>query len=135
MKEIKIKAEVENLNTVIEALDNFLEEHDCPMKSQIKLDIAVEEIFVNIASYAYGDSKGDATIVFDYDEASNIAYVTHIDSGIAYNPLERDDPDITLSADERDVGGLGIYMVKQSMDIVEYEYKDKCNVFKIGLRL
>ena len=131
MKELKIKASVENLDQVIAFIDEELEKNDCSMKTQIQIDVAVEEIFVNIASYAYQPGEGDATIKIEIAEDPVRAEITFIDSGIEYNPLKKEDPDITLSAEERQIGGLGIFMVKKSMDDMIYSYKDGQNILKI----
>ncbi len=131
MKEITLEAKVDNLNTVLAAVDEELEQADCTMKAQMAIDVAVEEIFVNIASYAYGDSTGNTTINIDVDGASSKATITFIDSGTPYNPLEKPDPDVTLSAEERQIGGLGIFIVKKSMDDVSYKYEDGKNMLTI----
>ena len=99
------------------------------MKEQI--DIAVEEIYVNIANYAYQSGTGQATICMETAKDSGMAIIRFINSGIPFNPMERKDPDVTLSAEERNIGGLGIYMVKKSMDDVFYEYKDGHNILTI----
>lgn len=113
------EAKRENLHEVLAFTEGELEKHDCNMKTQMMISIMVEEIFVNIASYAYPDGEGEATITMDFtDDKVAMAF---IDNGVAFNPLEKEDPDITLSAEERDIGGLGIYMVKQTMEDVKYE--------------
>ena len=88
----------------------------------MQIDIAVEEIFVNIASYAYPNGDGTATISVSESTSPTAIRITFVDSGIPYNPLAKEDPDITLGAEEREIGGLGIFMVKKSMDDVNYEY-------------
>ena len=131
MKELKTKALVENLEQVLTFLDAELEAMDCDVKIQMQLDIAVEEMFVNIASYAYENGSGDATIlVSGYDNPDRVE-ITFIDSGIPYDPLAKEDPDITLPAEEREIGGLGIFMVKKSMDDMIYERRGNENVLKI----
>lgn len=132
MKEITLEARIENLPTLIGFVDEFLEEHECSMKAQMQIDVAVDEIFTNISSYAYPQSVGNATLTISMDDSSTKAEITFIDSGIPYNPLEKEDPDVTLSAEERQIGGLGIFMVKKSMDEIDYEYKDGHNILKIG---
>lgn len=132
MDKLKIKGTKEKLNEVISFVDSQLEAADCPMKAQMKIDIAVEEIFINIASYAYGDDIGDAEIIVDVNSVDSKATITFIDSGIPYNPLEKDDPDTTLSAEDRDIGGLGIFIVKKSMDTVEYRNEDGRNILTIS---
>ena len=130
MKELKIDAKVENLDEVLMLLDGALEAVECPMKVQMQLDVAVEEIFVNIAHYAYGaEGAGGAELLFDINPGE--AVITFIDEGMPYDPLAKEDPDITLSAEERPIGGLGIYMVKKSMDDVSYKREDDKNIFTI----
>ncbi len=130
-EEITVKARIENLDEVLGFIDAFLEKQDCPVKTQTQIDIAAEEIFVNIAHYAYGEGEGDATIRIRKEDNPLSVRISFIDSGIPFNPLEREDPDVTLSAEERQIGGLGIFMVKKSMDNVEYENTDGKNIFRI----
>ena len=125
--EITLDATKENLTEALGFVDAFLESADCPMKTQMQLDIAVEELFVNIASYAYPEGKGTAVLRIGTPEPESVE-ITFIDSGIPYNPLAKKDPDVSLSAEERQIGGLGIFMVKKSMDAMDYEYKDGQNV-------
>ena len=131
MKELVIEARTDNLDTVLMFVDEELEKHDCSLKTQMTIDIAVEEIFVNIVHYAYTPDVGNATIRFEFEEETRYACFTFIDSGIPYDPLTKEDPDITLSAEERQIGGLGIFMVKNSMDDIAYEYKDGRNILTI----
>ncbi|MBQ7150743.1 MAG: ATP-binding protein [Synergistaceae bacterium] len=131
MKELTISAEIPNLDTVIEFVNEELEAHDCGPKVQMQIEVAVEEIFVNIAHYAYQPQIGTATVRVEVQPEPQAAVITFIDSGVPYDPLAKPDPDVTLSAEEREVGGLGIYMVKKSMDDVSYEYKDGKNIFTI----
>lgn len=135
MKELVIEAKIENLNDVIAFLDEQLELVDCPIKIQMQMDIAVEEIYINIASYAYEGKTGDARIQIDTDSDPGKVLVTFYDTGIPYNPLAKEDPDVTLSADERQIGGLGIFMVKKSMDDMKYEYKDGQNILTLIKKL
>ncbi len=134
MKELKIDAKVEKLNEVLAFMDAELEAVDCPMKTQIALDIAVEEIFVNIAHYAYG-AEGAGGAVLQFEISPEEAMITFIDEGTAYDPLAKEDPDITLSAEERPIGGLGIFMVKKSMDDVTYRREDDKNILTIRKKL
>ena len=91
----------------------------------------MEELFVNVASYAYPSGSGSVTIDMEITEEPAAAVITFTDSGIPFNPLKKDDPDIALSAEERQIGGLGIYMVKKSMDDIAYAYRDGRNVLRI----
>ena len=131
MKEITLAATVENIETVTEFVNAQLELIDCPIKVQMQIDIAIDELFGNIAHYAYNTEVGSATVRVEVSEAPLAVIITFIDNGVPYDPLGKDDPDITLSAEEREIGGLGIYMVKQSMDEITYEYKDGQNILKI----
>lgn len=129
MKELTVLAKTENLEQVLEFVNGLLEEKNSPMNLVFELDIAVEELFVNIAHYAYTPEIGEATIQVSFEEEDVV--ITFIDRGIPYNPWEKKDPDITLSLEERQIGGLGIYMVKNSMDEVDYAYIDGKNVVTI----
>ncbi|MBP1537522.1 MAG: ATP-binding protein [Ruminococcus sp.] len=136
MEKLDILAKTENLDTVIDFVNEHLEGVECPMKIQMQIDVAVEEIFVNIANYAYGTGEGPATVRINVDNQNKIVDITFIDNGVPYDPLAKEDPDITLSAQERQIGGLGIFMVKKSMDDVTYEYRDGHNILtlKKGLK-
>lgn len=123
-------AVTENLDQVLAFLDSQLESWNCPLRVQMQLDVAVEELFVNIASYAYGEKTGTAEITMEL-LPEQIVQITFRDSGIPYNPLEKPDPDITKPAEEREIGGLGIYIVKKSMDEVLYQHADGQNVLTI----
>ena len=131
MKELTIEAKVENLHQVLAFVDTYLESLDCSMKIQMQIDVAVEEIFVNVASYAYAPGTGSVTLQLESGTSPLSVSITFIDSGVPYNPLAKKDPDVSLSAEERSIGGLGIYMVKKSMDSMTYEYKDKHNVLTL----
>ena len=133
--ELEIEALTDNLPKVLEFIDTKLEELECSMKAQMQIDIAVEEIFVNIANYAYAPEVGMATIRIEADESPTALKITFIDKGVPYDPLKKDDPDVTLSVEERQIGGLGIFMVKKSMDDMLYEYKDGQNILTIVKQL
>lgn len=127
MKQLKVNADISELDNVLAFADTILEEVECPTKAQMQIDIAIEEMFVNIAHYAYPEGQGQATILIDADTEAKSVAITFEDEGIPYDPLKNEDPDITLSADDRPIGGLGIFMVKKSMDDMTYEYKDGKN--------
>ena len=97
----------------------------------MQIALAVEEIFVNIAHYAYAPDKGKATVRVEVSEAPVRVTITFIDSGVPYDPLAKEDPDVNLKAEERKIGGLGIYLTKQVMDDVVYEYKDNQNILTL----
>ncbi len=131
MKELEIEARTENLPQVLAFVDEQLEAADCPMKIQMQIDIAVEEIFVNIAHYAYNPEVGTAMVRVEILEDPPSVDITFIDGGVPYDPLAKADPDVTLSAEERQIGGLGIFMVKKSMDDVKYTYLDGHNILTL----
>jgi len=135
MRELTIDAKIDNLERVLGFVDGLLEEADCPMKTQMQIDVAVEELFVNIASYAYTPGEGSATIRVELEREPGAVQITFIDSGVPYDPLAKADPDVTLSAEERGIGGLGIYMVKKSMDEMVYAYQDGKNILSIKKRI
>ena len=136
MKALTLKAVDENLDVVQNMVEEMLENAGAQTKIIYTVAIALEEMFVNVCHYAYKGETGDVTMeagVIDCeDDGTGIKHAIRIrltDSGIPYDPLAKEDPDITLSAEERSIGGLGIFMVKKSMDSVQYEYKDGHNVF------
>ncbi|MDY3910078.1 MAG: ATP-binding protein [Eubacterium sp.] len=135
MKELTIEATTENIDAVTDFVNSQLEELDCSLKIQSQVDIAIDELFGNIAHYAYNPETGYATVQVEVTEEPLTVVITFIDDGVPYDPLAKDDPDTSLSAEERQIGGLGIYMVKKTMDDISYEYKDGRNILKIRKNL
>ena len=135
MKELNIAATVENIEAVTEFVNAQLEAMDCPMKAQMQIDIAIDELFGNIAHYAYHPEVGDATVRVEVQEDPLAVIITFIDGGVPYDPLAAADPDITLSAEERAIGGLGIFMVKKTMDEIIYRYENGSNILSIRKNL
>ena len=133
--ELEIEAETENLSEVISFIERHLEETECPPHAQMQICMAAEEIFVNIAEYAYAPDKGKATMRVEVSEDPVTVTLAFIDKGVPYDPLAKVDPDVTLSANDRQIGGLGIFLVKQTMDDVIYEYKDGQNILKLKKNL
>lgn len=131
MNELTILAKLENIPTVTDFVTQQLETLDCSAKVLAQISIAIDELFSNIARYAYNPEVGAATVRVEVTEVPLAVTVTFIDKGRPYDPLAKEDPDVTLSAEERGIGGLGIYMVKKSMDGIAYEYKDGQNILKI----
>jgi anti-sigma regulatory factor (Ser/Thr protein kinase) len=131
MKELTVDAAVENIEVVTDFVNEELEKLDCPLKARRQIDVAIDELFGNIARYAYSPDVGKATVRFSVEENPLEVTITFIDNGIPFNPLEKSNPDTHLSAEERPIGGLGIFLVKKSMDLVEYEYKNGQNILKI----
>ena len=134
-KELTLTATVENIETVTDFVNEELEAFDCPMKAQMQIDIAIDELFGNIANYAYHPEIGEATVRIEVFEEPLSVVITFIDKGVPFNPLAEEDPNTTLSAEERPTGGLGVFMVKKSMDEILYEYEDGKNILKIRKNL
>ncbi len=128
MKKITVPAKIESIEVVTDWIDEQLEEKDCSFKMITQVNIVLDEILSNIAKYAYEDQDGDITVECDIDSSLHLTFKDH---GIAYNPLEKEDPDITASAEDRDIGGLGIYLTKKMTDAISYEYADGQNVLTI----
>ena len=135
MTELTIDATVENIGIVTDFVNEQLEALDCPMKAQMQIDIAIDELFGNIAHYAYNPEIGQATVRVEVIEDPLAVTITFIDNGVPYDPLAKEDPDTTLSIEDREIGGLGIYMVKKSMDDITYEYKNGQNILTIKKNL
>ena len=132
MRELTIEASPENLNDVTNIVCEELEAVRCPPKLQMQISLAVEEIFINIACYAYSPATGNAVIRISIDDAVVIRFE---DTGKPYNPLETPSPDITLPADEREIGGLGVFMVKHLMDEVAYSYENGKNILTVTKKI
>ena len=131
MKEMTVDAAIENIPAVTAFVEEQLEQYDCPMKAQMQIDIAIDELFSNIAQYAYTPKTGKATVRVEVTEDPMSVVITFIDNGVPYDPLAKEDPNVSLPADERQIGGLGIFMVKKSMDEITYEYKNGQNILTI----
>ena len=131
MKELTVDAVIENIPAVTAFVEEQLEQVGCPMKAQMQIDIAIDELFSNIAQYAYSPKTGKATVRVEMTEDPMAVVITFIDNGIPYDPLAKADPNVSLPADDRQIGGLGIFMVKKSMDEINYEYKNGQNILTI----
>ncbi len=131
MKELTVDAAVENIEVVTDFVNCELEQLGCPLKAQTQIDIAIDELFGNIARYAYTPDIGKATVRFAVEDEPLSVVITFIDHGIPFNPLEQAAPDVHAAAEDRPIGGLGIFLVKKSMNLVEYTYKDGQNILKI----
>ncbi len=130
MEKLTLPAVTANIEKVTDFVNGLLEAADCSPKAMMQIDIAIDELFGNIANYAYGSETGDATVGVEITE-DRTAIITFTDSGVPYDPLQKPDPDVTLSAEEREIGGLGIFMVKKTMDDMVYEYAEGQNILSI----
>ena len=128
MTEQIFPAKTESLPDILGFVEETLERYECPMKTQMAVCVAIEEVFVNIAHYAYGGRDGDVTLGICFDDASRTITFRMADKGIPFDPLKKPDPDITLSAEDRDIGGLGIFITKKTMDKITYAYENSQNI-------
>ena len=128
-------AATEALSDVLGFVEQTLESFDCPMKVQMAVCVAIEEIFVNVAHYAYPDSEGTMTLAIGWDEGNRSVTFRVADRGVPFDPLQKPDPDITLSAEDREIGGLGIFITKKTMDTVTYAYENGQNVLTMIKKL
>lgn len=135
MKEIIVPAKIEELANIQGLIESDLEDYECGMKSMMQVSIAVEEIFVNIASYAYGTEDGVTKILYEFREEPSRIYMEFHDTGKKFNPLEKEDTDTSLPIEDKQIGGLGILMVKKSMDVMEYLYEKSTNILMIEKNL
>ena len=124
-------AKISDITAVTDFIERELEKLDCPMKTVMQIDVAADEIFSNIVRYGYPDGDGNINVKFIYHESARAVYIRFEDEGVPYNPLIKDDPDISLSADERSIGGLGVFVVKKTMDDVKYKYENGKNILTI----
>ena len=135
MKELSVEATVANIGTVTAFVEEALEAAGCPMKTMMQIDVAIDELFGNIARYAYAPRTGTAVVRVETDEAAREVSLTFEDSGVPFDPVKKQDPDITLSAKDRKPGGLGIFITKKLMDEIAYEYRNGRNVLSFSKKL
>ena len=128
-------AKTDALPDVLGYVEQALERFECPMKIQMALCVAIEEVFVNVAHYAYGDGEGDMDLEIGFDDESRVITFRMADKGVPFDPLKKPDPDITLSAEERDIGGLGIFITKKTMDSISYAYENGENILTMTKKL
>jgi sigma-B regulation protein RsbU (phosphoserine phosphatase) len=121
-------AKTEALTDVLAFVEQSLEKYQCSMKNQTAICVAIEEVFVNVAHYAYKGAQGDVKFDISFDEETRNITFRMSDKGVAFDPLKKPEPDITLSAEEREIGGLGIFITKKTMDTVTYAYENGENI-------
>ena len=121
-------AKTEALSDVLGFVEQMLDSFECPIKIQVALCVAIEEVFVNVAHYAYGEGEGNMSLGIDFDEERRAITFRMTDKGVPFDPLKKPDPDITLSAEEREIGGLGIFITKKTMDSLTYTYENNENI-------
>ena len=135
MKERTLPAVKGSIPEITAWIEQELLALDCGVKAQMQIDVALDELMANIADYAYGDGTGDVTVRFSFDGPADTAVITLVDRGVPFDPLSAEDPDVSLPARLREAGGLGIFLVKKTMDAVEYRREKGCNVLTIRKRI
>ena len=130
---LKVPAEEQRLPEVLKFVGDLLDENGCSPKLRNAIRISMEELFVNVALYAYPEGSGWAELRGSVEDG--VVCFQLIDGGTPYDPLSKTDPDISLPGEERGIGGLGILMVKKQMDDMAYEYRDGCNILSMRKRL
>ena len=131
-----LPARIEQWETVREFIETYLEQIECSAKVSYEILVSAEELFTNIASYAYENEDGMAEVSCGVNEENGVEFrFSFKDWGTPYDPFSRPDPDFEIPFEERRIGGLGVYMVKKFMDHVEYRYENGCNIVMIGKKL
>ena len=133
--ELELDAVPENLQELQSFVEEHLEASDCPPRAEMQIGVAVEEIFVNIASYAYAPETGKTKIRVEVSEEPVTVTITFLDHGVPYDPLAKADPNTKLPAEERQIGGLGVFLTKKLMDDVSYEYRGGQNILTLKKKL
>ena len=135
MKEITVNADLQNLDDVTDFIDDELEQSGVELAMQTRINVVIDEIFSNIVNYAYKDGQGDVTVSVEVSEDPRAIVLIFTDSGIPYDPLSAEEPDITLSAEDRKIGGLGIFIVKKIMDEISHVYENGRNILQMRKNL
>lgn len=131
-KEITVDSKIENVEALTAFVERELEPYEPSMKSQMQINVAIDELFSNVVHYS---GSSNMTLILEVKEDVFTATLTFIDNGVEYDPLAKADPDVTLSADDREIGGLGIFLVKKTMDGMEYKRDGEKNVLKVTKKL
>ena len=133
MKQLKVDADRKNMQTVLDFVIGELETKDwCQRKDILPFHMVIDEIFGNIADYAYvDDKKGTVIVTIDTDDLEHTVELVFSDDGRIFDPLKNEDPDVNIPAEKRKVGGLGIFMVKNIMDKLLCDYRNGQNILKI----
>jgi anti-sigma regulatory factor (Ser/Thr protein kinase) len=128
-----VKVDINELDNVLDIIEEYLNSKPVPEKFKLELEIALEEIFANIVNYSYKIESDDnkIEIIYNFEDNPSRIIIKIIDKGIPFNPLTHNDPDTTLNADDRDIGGLGILLIKKNVNNIDYEFKDNQNILTI----
>jgi anti-sigma regulatory factor (Ser/Thr protein kinase) len=120
-------AKADELANVVDFVEGELDKYECNQKLKTSICVAIEEVFVNVAHYAYPDTEGGVDVSVAYDNATREVTFEIVDSGVPFDPLKKPDPDVSLPAEEREIGGLGIFIAKKTMDSITYVYENAKN--------
>jgi anti-sigma regulatory factor (Ser/Thr protein kinase) len=131
MEKLRIEAKKENLNMMIDFIVDKYSEKVTGKKAIHKMRLVSEEALINVIDYAYPDKNGELEIRYEYNKEDDFIEIRIIDEGKPFNPLEHDKPDLDTAVEDREIGGLGIFMIKQIMDKVIYERKDQQNILTL----
>jgi sigma-B regulation protein RsbU (phosphoserine phosphatase) len=135
MDSITVAARTDALDTVCDFVEERLSAFDCPMRTLLQLRLAIEEIFVNIASYAYAPGEGEAEVRCEVLKDPLRVVIRFLDGGKPFDPLAREEADTTEEGLMSREGGLGILLIKKTMDEVRYAYEGGKNVLTIRKNL
>ena len=130
MDEIILKSNLDNLNPLLVTVEDLLEDKRISTKSKLQLELIIEELFVNICNYAY-EKEGQVKIQYGLFENPLRIVMNFIDEGVEFNPLNKEKPDLTLDADQREIGGLGLTIVRKNVDKLDYKYENNQNILTI----
>ena len=128
---LTLPATLKNIAAATKFMNDVLDSAGCSASVKKQLDVALDELMSNVARYAYAPGTGDITVSVEILEDPKRAVIALSDYGEPYNPLKNVDPDVTLPAEDREIGGLGVFIVKETMDDVTYEYREKQNIITI----
>lgn len=135
MAELTVEAKLENLDVVISFLTSTLKSYNICKKNINKIELVCEEVVVNIMKYAYSKSKGSLTLIIDYESKAKNLFIQIIDSGIPFNPLLMEEPDVAMPLEDRKIGGMGIFIIRKTMDEVDYERINGKNVLNMKIAI
>ncbi len=130
--EIVVDAKLENQPSLTQFVEQVLEPLGGSMKSQMQIDVAIDEIFSNIVKFS---GANQVTLTVETCKSHLMARLSFIDGGSPYDPTSAKEPDVTLSAEERSIGGLGLFIVKKTMDDVAYRRDGSKNILTITKKL
>ena len=130
MKEIILKSNLDDLDSLLLEIEESLDDERISTKSKLQIELIIEELFVNLCNYAY-EKEGEIKIQYELSEDPFRIIMNFVDEGVKFNPLNKEEPDLTLNADQREIGGLGLTIVRKNVDKIDYKYENNQNVLSI----